>query len=728
MGLGLLVTVPDALMLLPWFMPLLQLSMKFLEKDELRSFSFQSMFLHAFQNIISANPSLFVRDLVLRVCSNMILARVTHIKSGWKALLGVFAAAASDPNPNIATFAFECVNGVIRQHFELLAPYFPHVINTLLAFAKNVHEMVALRAIDLLSMATGYLAQGHVRVEGEDTRKKDGEESKEAKASDDEWIVVHLKDVAPVSTDTTVPTKMTPDGAAALQDMTDDQESPTGTAKFEILDEAEGGEGGDGGAEGVDGGEGVGHSTGKDADGNVETAIRIRRFRDVEEHIRVWWPVLVGLATLIGDSREQVRTSAMTELFDILKRYGAGFNDGLWVLLYRGVLLPLFDDVQHTADLPVSPNSVSPHDALRSPLESARARAEGKGLDPDLAASVVQDVEWLRTTCKPALSSLVRLHIRFFNRLEFLLPDLLALLERTIDQEIEGLARIGLACLEILLSEAGNFFDGPTWSRVCQCLQRLFDKNTPYDLMRAKEVLVGVRADPQYLGYDDSETKDSLEASPLEPGVEVATPYGKGIVMTCDASGSRVQLPWGVGYFPSAESLTVTSLPKASAPRSMPFNTSRVVTQCVVQLELINCVGVLASAHLNTLPAKELLMIVNMLEKAADFARAFNNDHHLRQALWKAGEFNTAAVLPHYLSCNASHARFPVVTSLFFSPDFMKLKRHGPNRLPSLLRQESNSSGMLLVLLLKLINPEHAAANPEVQEQRFKVAIAKFKM
>jgi brefeldin A-inhibited guanine nucleotide-exchange protein len=92
------------------------------------------------------------------------------------------------------------------------------------------------------------------------------------------------------------------------------------------------------------------------------------------------------------------------------------------------------------------------------------------------------------------------------------------------------------------------------------------------------------------------------------------------------------------------------------------------VTQCVVQLELIGAVGVLADAHLASLTLAHVEALLGLLGASADFARRFNADRPLRRALWEAG--------------------------------FMRYAKH--NKLPSLLRQETAATQQLLVLLLRL--------------------------
>lgn len=72
----------------------------------------------------------------------------------------------------------------------------------------------------------------------------------------------------------------------------------------------------------------------------------IRRFTDSDAHLRLWWPLLTGLASLITqDPRLPVRLRSLHALFALLRRYGAGFSLSLWTLIYQGVLLPIFDDV-----------------------------------------------------------------------------------------------------------------------------------------------------------------------------------------------------------------------------------------------------------------------------------------------------------------------------------------------------------------------------------------------
>lgn len=109
-----------------------QLSMKFLEKDELAHYHFQKEFLRPFerifllkecfgskplilQDIIHNNPSMDIREFVIRCLTQMIQALGKNIKSGWKSVFLVFATAASDPDGISVSFMSQAITN-LPQH------------------------------------------------------------------------------------------------------------------------------------------------------------------------------------------------------------------------------------------------------------------------------------------------------------------------------------------------------------------------------------------------------------------------------------------------------------------------------------------------------------------------------------------------------------------------------------------------------------------------------------
>jgi brefeldin A-inhibited guanine nucleotide-exchange protein len=74
-----------------------QLSMRFMEIEELPGFKFQKDFLKPFEHIMANSNTVAVKDMVLRCLIQMIQARGHNIRSGWKTMFGVFTVAAREP-------------------------------------------------------------------------------------------------------------------------------------------------------------------------------------------------------------------------------------------------------------------------------------------------------------------------------------------------------------------------------------------------------------------------------------------------------------------------------------------------------------------------------------------------------------------------------------------------------------------------------------------------------
>ena len=66
-----------------------QLSMKFLEREELANYNFQKDFLRPFVIVMQKSSSAEIRELIVRCISQMVLTRVHHVKSGWKSVFMV---------------------------------------------------------------------------------------------------------------------------------------------------------------------------------------------------------------------------------------------------------------------------------------------------------------------------------------------------------------------------------------------------------------------------------------------------------------------------------------------------------------------------------------------------------------------------------------------------------------------------------------------------------------
>lgn len=92
-----------------------QLSIKFLEKGEMKGFNFQSSFLKPFEAIIASSPNVSIRELVLCVMQNIVLARSAKIRSGWRSVFRVLRAAARDQSTACVALGFSVVEHIVRS-------------------------------------------------------------------------------------------------------------------------------------------------------------------------------------------------------------------------------------------------------------------------------------------------------------------------------------------------------------------------------------------------------------------------------------------------------------------------------------------------------------------------------------------------------------------------------------------------------------------------------------
>ncbi|KAI0131773.1 Sec7 domain-containing protein [Xylariales sp. AK1849] len=130
-----------------------QLSMRFMEIEELPGFKFQKDFLKPFEHVIANSNNLTVKDMALRCLVQMIQARGENIRSGWRTMFGVFTVAARDPHESIVTLAYENVTLIYRTWFGVVISQgaFTDLIVCLTEFSKNIKfQKKSLQAMETL--------------------------------------------------------------------------------------------------------------------------------------------------------------------------------------------------------------------------------------------------------------------------------------------------------------------------------------------------------------------------------------------------------------------------------------------------------------------------------------------------------------------------------------------------------------------------------------------------
>ncbi|BET03204.1 brefeldin A-inhibited guanine nucleotide-exchange protein [Nesidiocoris tenuis] len=190
--------------------------------------------------------------------------------------------------------------------------------------------------------------------------------------------------------------------------------------------------------------------------------------------VRGWFPLLFELSCIVSRCKLDVRTRALTVLFDIIKTHGAAFKPHWWCDLFQ-VLFRIFDNMKHPE--------------LQSDLLAL------SGVKPENISPGQMKAEWMTTTCNHALYAIVDVFTQYFPVLgPLLLQDLYNQLLWCVQQttsptlplfaaENEQLARSGTNCLENLVISTGTQFTEKTWDMTCKCLLDMFQSTAPHDLL-----------------------------------------------------------------------------------------------------------------------------------------------------------------------------------------------------------------------------------------------------
>lgn len=130
-----------------------QLSMRFMEIEELPGFKFQKDFLKPFEHVMANSSAVSVKDMVLRCLIQMIQARGENIRSGWKTMFGVFTVAAREQYEAIVNLAFDHVTQIYHTRFGVIVSQaaFADLVVCLTEFSKNLRfQKKSLAAIETL--------------------------------------------------------------------------------------------------------------------------------------------------------------------------------------------------------------------------------------------------------------------------------------------------------------------------------------------------------------------------------------------------------------------------------------------------------------------------------------------------------------------------------------------------------------------------------------------------
>lgn len=332
-----------------------------------------------------------------------------------------------------------------------------------------------------------------------------------------------------------------------------------------------------------------------------------------------WFPVLFAFHDVLMTGEDlEVRSRALSYLFDTLISYGSNFPREFWDMLWRQLLYPIFMVLKSKSEM----TKVLNHEEL----------------------SV-----WLSTTMIQALRNMIKLFTHFFESLEYMLDRFLDLLALCICQENDTLARIGSNCLQQLILQNVQKFKPEHWSQIVKAFVELFHRTEASALFSA--ATSGSSA-PHPLNGTRSISDDKKSIAESE-NIALATPVSEKDTSGLGINGLDPQRPSLVtepsaadvptrqttdleDYRPEESSLQQPPVVVTAARRRF-FN--QIITKCVLQLLMIETVQELFTneAVYSNIPSGELLRLMAVLKKSYHFAKRFNADRELRSRLFREG-------------------------------------------------------------------------------------------
>jgi brefeldin A-inhibited guanine nucleotide-exchange protein len=163
-----------------------QLSIQYLQREELGGFEFQRKFLKSLETVMAKGSHVSVKELLLKCVERIIMVfgskesihqpgegNIGTLRSGWRPILAVLGLAGTDEDERIAKLGFKMVTSQLRQCLSiekddvgidkvsagvLLAERFIDLVDALLSYVKGPHEELSLISIDHLVTLTTFLA------------------------------------------------------------------------------------------------------------------------------------------------------------------------------------------------------------------------------------------------------------------------------------------------------------------------------------------------------------------------------------------------------------------------------------------------------------------------------------------------------------------------------------------------------------------------------------------
>ena len=139
-----------------------QLSVKFLDKEDLRAYNFQKSFIRPFEYIISRTPSADTREMILHVVHNIVQTRSKNLSSGWKIVFSVCTFCAENEADPLTSIAWGMAKELFDQYFECMVPEMNDLTTTYCAFIGVEKAEISQEAREYVTKCADVIIDGKI--------------------------------------------------------------------------------------------------------------------------------------------------------------------------------------------------------------------------------------------------------------------------------------------------------------------------------------------------------------------------------------------------------------------------------------------------------------------------------------------------------------------------------------------------------------------------------------
>lgn len=148
-----------------------QLSVKFLDKEDLRAYNFQKSFIRPFEYVISRTPSADTREMILHVVHNIVQTRSKNLSSGWKIVFSVCTFCAENEAYPLTDIAWSMAKELFDQYFTCMVPELNDLTTTYCSFIGVEKEEISQEAREYVTKCADAIIAGKI-VSVDETDKK----------------------------------------------------------------------------------------------------------------------------------------------------------------------------------------------------------------------------------------------------------------------------------------------------------------------------------------------------------------------------------------------------------------------------------------------------------------------------------------------------------------------------------------------------------------------------